>query len=95
MWLYNSFDRELMHFRRYNRSSLRALLNKSRLKVTKSFYFYSVGTVGWYFSGKVQKNNQIPNGQMRTYNKLVPLFRTIDNLSMRKVGLSVVGIGQK
>lgn len=93
MQLYNSFDKELMHFRRYNRESLTGLLSCTGFAVDKSFYFNSTGLLGWFVSGKVQKNTQIPSSQMRVYNKLVPLFRLIDTITLHKIGLSIVSVG--
>jgi hypothetical protein len=37
----------------------------------------------------------IPEGQMSIYNLFVPLFRIIDKLSGKFVGLSVIAAGKK
>lgn len=93
--LYNRFDKELEHYKRYDRSSLNELFIKSDYKILKSHYFNFAGIPGWFVSGSLLKNKIIPEGQMKFYNMLVPLFRIIDKLVLNRVGLSVITIGQK
>ncbi len=93
--LYNRFDEELYHYRRYNKTMLVSIFKKAGFKIVKSFYFNFTGILGWYISGKLQKNKTIPKGQMKLYNSFVPVFKIIDTIVMRKMGLSVVTIGEK
>ena len=93
--LYNRFDKELEHFRRYTRTTLNHLLSKEKFQVLHSQYFNFMGIPGWYISGKLQKNKTIPKSQMSLYNKFVPLFKLIDRCVFNKVGLSVVSVGVK
>lgn len=94
-FLYNEFDLSLGHFRRYNKTSLNALVQKSGFSIVKSFYFNCVGIAGWFVSGKIFKNKTIPEGQMGFYNALVPLIKVIDFLVLKKVGLSVVVVSER
>ena len=91
--LYNRFDRELEHFRRYNRSTLTSLMTNANFSVLRSWYFNFMGIPGWYVSGKLQQNKTIPKSQMSLYNRLVPIFRLIDKLLLNKIGLSVISVG--
>ena len=93
--LYNRFDRELEHFRRYTKKGLNSLLISSGFTIQHSQYFNFMGIPGWYISGKLQKNKTIPKGQMSLYNKLVPLFKLVDKIVLNKVGLSVISAGIK
>ena len=93
--LYNAFDKELEHFRRYTKSLLNKLFIDSKFRVLKSQYFNFMGIPGWYVSGKLQMNKTIPKGQMSLYNKLVPLFRLVDKILFSSVGLSVISVGVK
>jgi SAM-dependent methyltransferase len=94
-WLYNRFDKELYHYRRYTARSLGALYRQNGLRVDKTFYFNTVGMAGWFYSGRVLNKKTIPRGQMSLYNKLVPVFKVIDKLVLNKTGLSVVAFGSK
>jgi SAM-dependent methyltransferase len=93
--LYNRFDEELYHFKRYSERDLTSLFRASDLNVIKSFYFNFMGIPGWYISGKLQKHKTIPKGQMKLYNYFVPVFKLIDRLVMNRIGLSVVAVGKK
>ncbi len=92
--LYNGFDVTLEHYRRYNKNSLGKLMAPFG-KIERLFYFNSVGTLGWYVSGKLFKNKSIPEGEMKLFNSLVPLFKLVDKLTFQKIGLSVICILEK
>ncbi|MBL7697407.1 MAG: class I SAM-dependent methyltransferase [Chitinophagaceae bacterium] len=93
--LYNRFDRELEHFRRYTRKQLNGLLATENFTIKHSQYFNFMGIPGWYVSGKLQKNKTIPKSQMSFYNKLVPIFKLVDKCVFNRVGLSVISVGVK
>lgn len=93
--LYNNFDKELFHYRRYRRNTLSQLFTFNKLEVNKSFYFNAGGIPGWFVSGYLQKHKTIPAGQMKIFDALVPVFKIIDRILFRRVGLSVVCIGKK
>lgn len=93
--LYNQFDKELYHFKRYHSRDLKSLLSKNNLTIVKTFYFNAGGIPGWIVSGKIMKNKIIPAGQMKLFDLLVPAFRILDRLLLRSVGLSVIGVGKK
>lgn len=94
-FLYNSFDRELKHFRRYSGKSVRLLLKGSNLKPRRIFHFNLAGIFGWFWSGNVLKKSVIPGGQMKFFNRIVPLFKIADLLTFRRIGLSVIGVAIK
>jgi SAM-dependent methyltransferase len=94
-WLYNRFDRELFHFRRYNRKRMRSLFDQNKMKLKNIFYFNAAGIPGWFVSGSVMRNKTIPSRQMRLFNRLVPVFRIFDKLMKPIAGLSIVGVGFK
>jgi 2-polyprenyl-3-methyl-5-hydroxy-6-metoxy-1,4-benzoquinol methylase len=93
--LYNHFDKELYHYRRYNKKMLGTLFQKNQLAIRRQWYFNLIGILGWFVSGKLQKNKTIPKGQMGLYNKLVPVFKLADALTFKKAGLSVITAGTK
>jgi 2-polyprenyl-3-methyl-5-hydroxy-6-metoxy-1,4-benzoquinol methylase len=91
---YNGFDRILHHYRRYTRKSLKLALEKE-LNVIHTQYFNVAGILGWFVSGSILRNKELPGGQVMLYNRLVPLFRLADKLLMNSVGLSVIAVGKK
>lgn len=93
--LFNNFDKELEHFRRYTHKSLAYIISKNQLKFQKTFYFNVIGILGWFFSGKILNKKTIPEGQMGLFNLLVPVFKLVDKITFRKIGLSVINISVK
>jgi SAM-dependent methyltransferase len=93
-WLFNSLDLELGHFKRYQKKSLKKLLESQGMEVSRSRYFNAAAIPGWWFSGSVLKKKIVPYHQLRIYNKLVPLFRMIDRLLMQNTGLSVIAVAK-
>ncbi len=93
--LYNRFDEELGHFRRYTQKSLLELFLKNHFSVVHTQYFNLIGIAGWYVSGSLMKKESIPSNQMKVYDKLVPVWRVLDNLVQNKIGLSTIIIGRK
>jgi 2-polyprenyl-3-methyl-5-hydroxy-6-metoxy-1,4-benzoquinol methylase len=94
-FLFNHFDQELGHYRRYTKKTLAKLLAGQGLTLQKIKYFNMAGIPGWWFTGAVLKKRIIPSWQLSAFNKLVPLFKIIDKLFARKLGLSVIAIAKK
>ena len=93
--LYNSFDVELEHIKRYNKSSLSKAIQAQQLSINKIFYFNAVGILGWYISGSILRKKLIPTNQMALYNRLIPFIKLIDILFFQLIGLSVIAISKK
>ncbi|MFI5193573.1 MAG: class I SAM-dependent methyltransferase [Chitinophagales bacterium] len=93
--LYNNFDRELGHYKRYSRKTLGRLLRAEKLTITCMSYFNFAGILGWWFSGSVMRKKIIPRSQLKLYNQLVPLFRFLDQLVAHAAGLSVIAVTTK
>jgi len=93
--LFNKFDVALEHQRRYTPKSLKKLMSIPGFKITHCQYFNVIGILGWFVSGKLMRKNSIPGGQMRLYDKLVPVWKVVDWLFGRYLGLSVICVVQK
>jgi SAM-dependent methyltransferase len=93
-FLYNSFDRELGHYRRYTGKELGEKIQHAGFTILHRQYFNMPAMFGWYISGSLFHMKMIPENQLRFYNYLVPLFRIIDKLFQRKMGISVISVGE-
>lgn len=93
--LYNSFDKELEHYRRYNKTSISRLFKSQHLHILNTWYFNLAGILGWFVSGSILRKKTLPSGQLSFYNKLVPIFRIIDKITLNSIGLSVIIVGKK
>lgn len=94
-FLYNQFDKELFHYKRYVKKEVIKLFNDNSLSIINSFYFNALGIVGWFVSGKISKNKSIPSSQMNFYNKIIVVAKLIDKILFNKIGLSTIVIGKK
>lgn len=90
--MYGSIDRELNHYRRYTRSTLARVLTRAGCRVDRVFYFNLVGAFGWWLHSRAWRVACIPAGQLRWFDRLVPLLRAEDRLSCL-FGQSVIGFG--
>ena len=90
--LYNRFDKELGHCRRYTKKTLQQLISP-HFSILQCRYFNLAGIAGWFFSGTILRKKIIPSSQMRCFNALVPLFRVLDKMGLRRIGLSVWAVG--
>lgn len=95
MALYNRFDKELGHFRRYTKSSLTQLISANQFEIIHARYFNAAGIAGWFTSGRILNKASIPAHQMNLFNKLVPVFKLVDKVSFHTVGLSTIVVGKK
>jgi len=93
--LYNSFDEALEHYRRYTKKTLNKVFDNNAFEIQKSSYFNAAGIAGWILSGAILKKTTIPAGQMKLYNKLVPIFKVVDKVILHTFGLSVITVGRK
>lgn len=93
--LYNGFDVELEHYRRYTRKTVTELFISQQINILQTWYFNLAGILGWFVSGTILRKRQLPSGQLSFYNKLVPIFRVIDRITLNQAGLSVIIVGQK
>ncbi len=93
--LFNGFDTELEHYRRYTKNSLTKVFKKSDYEIMHAQYFNFIGIFGWFFTGSILRKKTIPEGQMRLYNTLVPIFKVIDKLIFNSAGLSTIVVGKK
>ena len=94
-FLFNHFDEELGHYRRYTKSGLSNVFSKTKFEIIHKQYFNFIGILGWFINGKVLKKKVIPGNQMRLYNTLVPFIKIIDKLILNQLGLSTIVVGRK
>ena len=92
--LYNKFDKELGHYRRYTRHTMNKLLS-AHFQVLKIRHFNLAGIFGWFLFGSVLPGKNLTRNQMTAFEKLVPLFRLADKVTGNRIGLSVIGVGEK
>lgn len=93
-WLYGSIDRAIDHHRRYSRSELRQKMERAGFVVEQIFGMNRVAPPFWFFNGRVLRKKSVPAGQVRFFDRLVPLVRLIDRW-LPLPPLSIIAIGRK
>jgi SAM-dependent methyltransferase len=93
-FLFSEMDKQLNHYRRYTAKKLADKIRKEGFEVQKSFYFNAMGITAWLY-GKLMKHKSLPHGEMKFYNKLVPIGKVLDKLFFNKIGLSAIAVAKK
>lgn len=94
--LYNGFDKNLGHIRRYTIKTLSGKIkNVVNLRPIHKQYFNFMGLMGWFVYGTIFRNNQIKSSEMQKYEWLVRVNKILDLIVFNRFGLSVIIISKK
>jgi SAM-dependent methyltransferase len=91
--LYGTIDRNVGHVRRYDRASLHAAFAAAAFEVVDMRYVNPLGALGWAVSSLALRREQVPEGPLKAYDRLVPVLRAIDRLPL-PFGLSVWAVAK-
>jgi SAM-dependent methyltransferase len=93
--LYSPFDAAIGHFRRYNRSSLRAV-SPVDLTLIRMRYLDSVGLLASLANSLFLRQSMPHKGQLQFWdNWIVPVSRVLDPLLFYSAGKTIIGIWRK
>jgi SAM-dependent methyltransferase len=92
--LFNEFDRALGHFRRYTRRSLRGAILRAGFAPERAWFFNALGIPGWFVNGTLLRRKVLPPGQLRLFDRFVPLLRLVHRLDP-PFGLSLVAVARR
>ncbi len=94
-FLYSNFDKELGHFRRYNKTTLTRVIPSS-LGLVSLKYLDSISVLTNLINRLILKQNIPTSNQIRIWDKtLVPVSKAIDPLLRYCFGKSILGVWQK
>lgn len=93
--LYGSMDAADLHFRRYDRNSLRQRVTEAGFRLEKLFCINFPGIFWWYVSGKLLKRPTNGESEAGLINRVMPAVRLIDRLVFNRAGLSLVAVAKK
>ena len=92
--IFNHFDKALGHYRRYTSKTLLPVFETNNLSIIHHQYFNLIGIAGWWVSGSLLRKKIISEGQMKLYDFFVPVFRIMDKITNKYLGLSVIMVGR-
>jgi SAM-dependent methyltransferase len=93
--LYGTIDRAIGHHRRYDKSDVERLLRQTGFVPLKQKYINALGALGWLASGRLFRNQTPPSNQLRLFNHLVPLLKTIERAIPPPFGISLMTVAAK
>ncbi len=94
-WLYGTIDRSIGHYRRYGKNDIEQLLAQTGFILLKQKYVNALGALGWLVSGRILRNTTPPSGQLRLFNRLVPLLKTVERKIPVPFGISLLTVAKK
>jgi SAM-dependent methyltransferase len=92
--LYTGVDQALGHHRRYRAQDLQTRLRDAGFAVVSCRGFNRLGSLGWFVSGKLLRRTTLSARQMKTYERLLPLAKLIENVPLLP-HLSLIAVGRK
>ncbi|HEX6086468.1 MAG TPA: glycosyltransferase [Thermoanaerobaculia bacterium] len=92
--LYGSIDEGIGHQRRYEKAELVEKLQQAGFEVEHVSFQNRIARMAWWLNAKVLGRKALPSGQSRVFDRLVPLFRTLEGDDPSS-GLSLVAVGRR
>ncbi|HXI11546.1 MAG TPA: glycosyltransferase [Thermoanaerobaculia bacterium] len=92
--LYGSLDRSMGHKRRYERGELLQKMQEAGFEIEESGYQNQAGRFGWWLNSTILQRTELPSGQSRLFDSMVPIFKQLEGPRPLS-GLSLVAIGRK
>ena len=93
--LYGTLDKALGHYRRYTTRSLSQVLENNHFRIRKLFYMNVPGLFGWFMTGRVLKRNLLSTSMLTVFDRLVPLFRTVEKIARPPIAQCLVAIAER
>lgn len=95
MTLYGTIDRAIGHYRRYDKLTTKELFERVGFTCQTQKYINALGALGWWVNGRLGRSETPPSGQLRLFNKIVPLIKRLERILPPPFGISLLTVGQK
>ena len=94
-WLSSPFDKEVGHFRRYEKESLARKVRAAGFSIVKAHYVDMLGVIPWYLLLVVLRRDLSPSS-VALYDRLVlPLVRMMESALRPPIGKNLILIAEK
>jgi len=94
-WAYTELDRQLGHFRRYEKKELGEKLGKASFHIEKLYFFNIIGLMSWMIRDKIQRSGGLRPYQISSFDTIVPILKCIESKVSMPLGISLIAIAQK
>jgi SAM-dependent methyltransferase len=93
---YGELDRELGHYKRYEKNDMKKLFEDAGLKPERMFYMNFIGAFGWALNSRLFKRRSFPRRQTRIFDMfIVPVLKPLEALIRPPVGQSLIAVAKK
>ena len=93
---FNKLDKNLGHYRRYEKQELKEKLENAGFKLETLEYFNMLGLLSWVVRNAISKNhNQLKPSQVKIFDLVVPLLRIIEPKKGLPIGISLIAVATK
>ena len=92
--LMSEFDRQIGHFRRYDKGELEGKMTGAGFAVERQFFFNKAGVFAWWVGNTLSGQHSLQPWQLKLYNFLTPIFRPMDRV-LPTNGLSTIVVARK
>jgi 2-polyprenyl-3-methyl-5-hydroxy-6-metoxy-1,4-benzoquinol methylase len=94
--LYGPIDKQLGHYRRYTRESMRQLADASGLEITSARYMNAVGFFGWWANSHIFKREVQSAAQIAVFDRcVVPAMSRLESMVAPPFGQSLIVVLRK
>ena len=94
--LYGPIDRNLGHYRRYDRAAIRRLAAATGLHIRKLRFMNTAGFFGWWVNAKVLPREAQSSGQIGFFDRyIVPVMSRVEDWAPPPFGQSLLAVLQK
>jgi len=94
--LYGPIDRNLCHYRRYNRNTLAELAHRTGLRTEKLHYLNVAGFFGWWMNAHVFRREAQSERQIRIFDRaIVPWMSRLEAIAPPRFGQSLFAVLRK
>jgi len=93
---YTRLDKELGHYRRYEKDALEQKLINAGFIINDIYFFNIVGLVSWIIRDKIEKKNiHLKPYQIALFDLIVPVLRFIERNIRPPIGISLIVVATK
>ena len=93
-FLFGTLDSAVGHHRRYMPTPLRRLIEENGFEVEHLEWMNLLGIPGWLLNGRVLRRRVIPAGQLRVYDRIMPLLARVESMVRLPLGMSLLAVAR-
>lgn len=95
-YLFSNIDRQVGHFRRYERNELQGVLTGARFRIADLRFFDMLGILPWLVMNTWLGNTEFKPGLVGLYDRIgVPVTRAVEGLVAPPIGKNLIAVAIK